>query len=297
VESITLTGLEGDPPVVLFMRSQDGGFERRFPTDGLQQGLLLRLGDRDLSGEGVGFGLPVAVLGGRTVFPGSAKVEVEHGGVDGSEWVSVRADYDLCMVERLLLGGKRPISSPRFYRLRERSSAVFRSHKRWRPLLAWACDVLNVIGRVRTDYVESPPVGSVSARMLIHPREGRIDVEVDSSGLRLPGATLACMNELDGRLFDHYQDSEGAALEGEAIGAWDPVEADRAWLRAPDLGLGFGLSAGGEARVFRGREVSDGRFAWSGLACVTSRTGADAPPLAYTLWIERRGARSGNGGL
>ena len=42
-----------------------------FPTSRIQKGLILELGNRDVSEEGVGFGLPVLKLGRQPIFPGA----------------------------------------------------------------------------------------------------------------------------------------------------------------------------------------------------------------------------------
>ncbi|MCX9025362.1 MAG: hypothetical protein OIN85_04610 [Candidatus Methanoperedens sp.] len=76
------------------------------------------------------------------------------------------------------------------------------------------------------------------------------------------------MNELGANHFDSYRDSNGLFLRGKAIGTWDETIADETSFIDFRDSIAFTLNRVKEARMFRGRELVEGRLAWSGLAYV-----------------------------
>ncbi len=286
---VTVARLGGDPPVTFYMRGPTRErASREFPTDILQKGLLVRRGSCDLCGEGMGFALPVVVYKGRSVFPGRAAITLHPRRADRCEPVALTARYDLCMMQSLFLGGRSRIESQAVYRLREKLSCGAQTKKATGALRATCARLLMALGRVRLDYEEYESFGTITVHMAVDSLEATVDVVVDVGELTLRGAVVSCLNELDGRLFDRYVDSAGIELYSEEIGIWDRVAADQAWLGAPHLGLGFGISNVQDAEVYRGRETSDPTLAWAGFACV-ARADAQARTFRYKLAIDGPG--------
>ncbi|MCH8745852.1 MAG: hypothetical protein IIB31_09440, partial [Chloroflexi bacterium] len=86
-----------------------------------------------------------------------------------------------------------------------------------------------------------------------------------------------------GACFDHYQDSSGTALSGEAIGSWDEVQASQASLSDVRHHIAFGVEGVAEARLFRGREQKANRLAWGGLNYVMAPS---VQRFAYEIRLE-----------
>ena len=134
----------------------DPGAVGPYPTNGLQKGLQLLDDGRELSSEGVGFGVPVLKRGPRAVFAGDAEVFVHPGSPR-----SVTMTYTMDRVERL--GGRRhrsflhrPLDEAReAFALLYRRVPLLR-----RPLLA-ASNGIRWLLRVRTRFEQTKPVAVV----------------------------------------------------------------------------------------------------------------------------------------
>ena len=96
---------------------------------------------------------------------------------------------------------------------------------------------------------------------------GTIHAGVDIRNVNKERCTeVNIMNELGANHFDRYRDSNGLFLKGNAIGTWDEIFADEASFIDSCDNIAFTLNAKKGARMFRGRELVEGRLAWSGLA-------------------------------
>lgn len=287
-DSLGLASLGGDPPLSLLICGRDPRpRERLFPTHGLQRGVLLSLSDRDISGEGMGFGVPVIRVKGRTIFPGSAIVRIEESPEEASELVHVHVVYSMDRVQTVHLGGGKAVGSRRFYRLHEWAAAVHRRFRSLRKFLSWGGGVLKSVGRADFDWAESECMGSVSVRLAIHLPEARIDVDVDYCGLCAESGVLSCLNELDGRLFDRYEDSGGVTLKGDEIGGWELVQADEVSLRSVEVGLRYRMRQVPGAKMFLGREDRRPDLAWSGFDYEVPLFREGGTRLQYSVWIDR----------
>lgn len=92
------------------------------------------------------------------------------------------------------------------------------------------------------------------------------------------------MNEQGANHFDRYCDSNGLFLKGNAIGTWDEIFADEASFIDSGDNIVFTLKQVKGARMFRGRELVEGRLAWSGLAYGLPQ---DINNFAYEIRIGR----------
>jgi hypothetical protein len=94
-----------------------------FPASRIQKGLVLGLGNRDLSEEGVGFGLPVLKISSHVVFPGSWRTSTtEHNGL-----CLIKVDYRMNLRAEMARRGK-IISSGLVYQVRDTFSKIHREH-------------------------------------------------------------------------------------------------------------------------------------------------------------------------
>jgi hypothetical protein len=278
--------------LALAVAEQAGAAEKRpdpgavgpFPTNGLQKGLLLLEGGRELSSEGVGFGVPILKRGPRAVFPGGAEI-IFHSGVPHS----VTMTYSMDRVERL--GGRRhrlllhrPLDEAReAFALLYRRAPLLR-----RPLLA-ASNGIRWLLRVRTRFEQSTTVAVVPVTYTAGDVPGDIVVSADLSHLPEAVTEVVLMNELGADVFDRYVDSDGADLRGAGIGAWNRIGAAGASFVAEESGISFTLASDPDpdapgVRLYRGREVARGRLAWAGFG-YSLRPGP--PSFTYTLRVTR----------
>ena len=85
---------------------------------------MLISGSTDLSGEGVGLGVPVAKFAQRVVFPGRACIVERQKHNHLCTWV---VDYELNLEERVTLKSGKSIRKEGFYRLKERFASLHKA--------------------------------------------------------------------------------------------------------------------------------------------------------------------------
>jgi hypothetical protein len=237
-------------------------FTSNFPASRIQKGLVLRHGNRDLSEEGVGFGVPVLKFGQETIFPGSWRARVKrHNG-----YTSVEADFVLNLAIRMSRNGKL-IGNKGFYKTKEKLSFLHRNLPLLRRGLSFSSELLRGAFSLEDVFVEVKPIRFVKAFYKI--KNCKILVELKFS--RSAGCTeVIVLNEQGANYFDTYRDSECRILKRDKIGSWDETDADAASFINPADRISFTLKRAKGARLFRGRELTSGRLAWSGLAYVLS---------------------------
>lgn len=255
----------------------------RYPTSGLQKGLLLLDGGQELSGEGVGFGVPVLKRGARAVFAGAADVSVDPGPPQ-----TITIDYVLDRVERL--GGRsrsilllRPLDWAR-----EAFALLYRRVPPLRRALLAGSNGVRWLLRVHTHFEPVAPVARVVVTYCLT-STGALRVHADLGALP-PGVTqVVLMNELGAEFFDRCVSAGGDTAIGSAVGAWNRVR--EAWCRflCSATGTSFEVDrdpdAGApEACLYRGREVAGMRLGWAGFG-YTLPPGHDA--FSYEVRIAR----------
>jgi hypothetical protein len=287
-DRLDLVSLSGEPPISLFIRGPDPRpRERLFPTHGLQRGPLLGLSDGDLSGEGMGFAVSVLRVDGRTIFPGSAVVSLYAPSEEDSSPVVVQVVYSLDRLQTVHLGGGKAVENRRFRLIREWAATVRRRFRRWRAVLECGGGLFKKFGRADCDWAECEPMGTVTVRLAVHRPDARMDIDVDYSALRPESGVLSCLNELDGRLFDCYEDSSGMTLKADQIGPWELTHADEMSLSSPQTSLRYRLRQVEGANLFVGREVRRPDLAWSGLDYEVPLFREGPGRLQYSVWVER----------
>ena len=259
----------------IYLKTLDAG-TGGFPASRIQKGLVLELGDRDLSEEGVGFGLPVLKLGLQPVFPGSCRMSAK----EDNGLCSIKADFKMNLRSRMARRGK-IINNGLFCLAWENFSKIHREYPELRRWISYSSRALKEKLDLKEAFSEGPTLGLVRASYLI--RDSHLDVELKFP--RVSGCTeLIVLNEQGANWFDTYQDSDGLILKGERIGSWNQVEANYASFIDPIDSLMFTLKRAEGARMFSGRELVTGSLAWSGLAYVL-------PPMtekfAYSIELSR----------
>jgi hypothetical protein len=226
----------------------------------IQKGLLLAVGEHDLSEEGIGFGVPILRFKHKDIFPGSAQITSSR---DGDKTVVI-VDYDLNLEESMeVLGNK--INNRAFYRIKECLSRVHRECPRFRKMLTRASNTLRRFFDIQTRFKEVTSIGIVRVLYVIH--TGNIYVSVDTGRINNYGCTgIMLMNEQGASYFDIYHDSSGTFLKKNSIGTWDETFAQEAYFRDSIHDIEFMLQKADGAKMFMGREYVPGRLAWSGLA-------------------------------
>lgn len=240
-----------------------------YPSSRIQKGPVLIYRNKDLSEEGVGFGVPVLKFGHEAIFPGSKRVTAEKN----NDTVVIMIDYDLNLVERMAIRGNKKINSRAFYKIKEWFHGLYREHPGFRGVLMPAFDIVSricgSIWGIETRFDKVVSAGSVCVTYTINPGESTVSISVDMSRVKKNGCSeVIILNEQGATCFDRYRDSNGISLTEEAIGTWDETSADETSFVDSRDGIEFTLKGIRGSRMLRGREFTESRLAWSGLAYV-----------------------------
>ncbi len=232
-----------------------------YPACRIQKGPVLVHGNKDMSEEGLGFGVPILKFGQRVIFPGRGHITSRKE----EERTFVKIDYDLNLAETMSFKGRRIKSSP-FYRITEYLSGLHREYPFTRELLTQSSIALRQIFEIETEFEEVPSSGLASVEYDIC-TDGMIHVSVDLSLIKKEGCTeVMIMNEQGANYFDTYCDSKGTILVGNAIGSWQENSCDEVSFIDSYDGLTFTLPKIPGSKMFYGRELVENHLAWSGIA-------------------------------
>jgi len=250
-----------------------------YPTSKIQKGPVLVCGSVDLSGEGVGLGVPIAKFAHHVFFPRKACVIERLTDDQLSSWI---VDYELNLEERLTLKSGKKIQSKNFYALKELFAGLHKTIGASRGLIEYSSSALRRTLGLSTTFELTRSVGNVRVSYTINRRARMLRVSVDASGLNKTGCSeMILLNELDGGLFDRYCNST-ALLVGKEIGTWEETAADYVMLIDSRHNIALRLRNVAQSTMYRGREVVPGRLSWTGIAYII------APPLtdfSYDLLI------------
>ncbi len=236
-----------------------------YPSSRIQKGLVLIYRNKYLSEEGVGFGVPVFKFRHEAIFPGSKRVTAEKN----NDIVVIKVDYELNLVERMAIRGNKKINSRAFYKIKEWFHGLHRNYPGARGILMPAFKTMSRICNTETRFDEVVSAGLVCVTYTINLKAGIVSVSVDISRVKKNGCSeVIILNEQGATCFDRYCDSNGVSLTEEAIGTWDETSADEASFVDSRDGIEFTLKRVGGSRMLRGREFTESRLAWSGLAYV-----------------------------
>ena len=254
--------------------------EKEYPTFRLQKGFRIVDHGQELADEAVGFGVPVLRRGLQTIFPG----EVELGCARKEGGWEVTALFTLNLEEKIARSDSKTIRPRWFYLLKNSLAELIRRFPALRGVLtALSSGFRRMFGWVTT-YEDSGFSTKIRMTYLLDTHTGTLHVAADTSGLVDPHITeVVMMNEQGARPFDGYQDTDGAFLQGKAIGCWDEVSSDEGMFLSSRHRIAFQLPQVSGAKLFRGRELVGNRLAWSGFG-YTFPPGRDS--FSYTVRIE-----------
>ena len=239
-----------------------------YPTSKIQKGPVLVRGSADLSGEGVGLGVPVAKFAHRVVFPGKACLVEQRKDNHLCMWV---VDYELNLEELVIFKSGKSIRNENFYRLKEWFAGLHKAIPISRGLVERGNRAVRFTWGLTTTFETTPSAGSVRVSYTVDRGEGVLHISVDASRLSKTRCTeVILLNEQDGSLFDRYSDSNGVELVGKEIGTWEETGADSVTLSDSSHNITLALRSVAQSTMYRGREVAPGRLSWTGVAYVIS---------------------------
>jgi hypothetical protein len=251
-----------------------------YPTSKIQKGPVLSCGSTDLSGEGVGLGVPIAKFAHRVFFPGQARIIERLTDDQLRAWI---VDYELNLEERLTLKSGKNIRSENFYALKEWFAGLHKAIGASRGVIECSSSALRRAWGLSTTFEPTRSVGNVRVSYTVDRPARMLRVSVNASGFNKTGCSeMILLNELDGGLFDRYCDANGLALVGKEIGTWEETASDCVTFIDSRHNIALRLRNVARSSMYRGREVVPGRLSWAGIAYVI------APPrtnFSYNIAI------------
>jgi hypothetical protein len=249
----------------------------RYPSSRIRKGLTMSCGAIDLSEEGVGFGVPVLKQPRETIFPGILRVTA------GSETSVLVAEYDMNLVERLTLRKRPSLAGIALNAVREPLATLHRRFPALRRVLTGISNAMRAALGIRTTFEQTESRGVIRMTYRFDAAAGKVQVLMEAHDLAVEGCTeLAIMNEQGAHFFDCYTDSTGCALNGASIETWQGVSAGEATFLDTRHRVFFSMKNAPGARLFRGRELIEGRLAWAGFAYVLP---SDTKEFSYSIAI------------
>ena len=249
-----------DGGISLLVREPEREIEN-YPSCRIQKGLILVHDNKDLSEEGVGFGVPVLKFGQKTIFPGYGRITIRKD----EDTTFVNIDYDLNLAEMTYVKGRR-IESGIFYKIAGYFSRLHRKYPFSRKLLTRCSIAMRRAFAIETRFEETAPAGLVKVEYNIC-TDGIIHIRADLSTVKKERCTeVMIMNEQGAEYFDTCCDSEGTHLIRNEIGSWSETFSNEVSFIDPHNNIAFTLSRVRGSRMFFGRELLKNRLAWSGLA-------------------------------
>jgi hypothetical protein len=228
----------------------------------LQKGLVLMLDGEELIEEGVGFGAPVVLYDDRPYFSVSAECSVQS---EGKRKFLVKS-FVLDAVSRKRVGKAFYINDGFYKFFHERFHRTYVRRKRLTPFFNRLMELRRVF-RVGTEFVKVKQRGIITVTYNCLPDV--IEVEVSLSNLDRAGCReILILNEQGASVFRRYSDSDGLELVDGQVGAMETVEAEQACFSGGNEKVCFSLRQVKETQLFRGREVTRGRFSWAGFGYV-----------------------------
>jgi hypothetical protein len=209
--------------------------------------------------------MPAAKFAHRVFFPGEARLNEQRDESHLSTWV---VDYELNLEERVTLKSGKSIRNDGFYRLKEWFASLHKAIPISRDLLEYGNQALRFTWGLSTTFETTPSAGSVRVAYTVDRRKSALHIRADTSRLNKTGCTeVIFLNEQDGSLFDRYSDANGD-LVGKEIGTWEETVADCVTVSDPRHNISLAFPSIAQSRMYRGREVVQGRLSWTGVAYV-----------------------------
>jgi hypothetical protein len=238
----------------------------------LQKGLVLLYKEKELVGEGTGFGLPILMYSDETCFSASSTLHIspiEDGCV-------VVKQYFMDRMARNSFGNV-TLENHSVRSFVDHFANIYQNHPPFRFLAIKALTGRIGIGKT---FPQIATRGIVQVTYTIQNRQATITA--DFKHVVKTGLLKAFMlNEQAARIFRKYIDAAGTQLLDDKIGAWNPIQTDWAALKTLNDEIGFRLWRTPSGLLRRGREYLRGSLDWVGLDYEL-----DSIPESFTYRIE-----------
>ncbi len=244
---------------------------------GLARGLLVRLGDLDLAGEGMGIGGVALRDRAGTCFSRSWTDRTDDG-LERTFLLDTRMAWTV-----------RGRPSSLLARGIESGVGAYMRLPALQPLLLRPVPRVQRALRVESRFEARPPAGRVTVACTV--TGGRVDVRAELRPPVRPGSTVCLLNELSGEWFD-------ASVRGGAVGppppGWEAIDLeDPPGLFDPVHGLRFAfggatVSPPVPTRLFWGRERA-GDLCWAGFCLELGPLAGPREPVVARYGIELSG--------
>jgi len=210
----------------------------------------------ELSGEGVGLGVPALRYNHRTYFSGSSTVEFEK--TSGRAKAVKKFTLDLASKRTLR---NISVETKTIQGIKRSFDNLYMKHKRSRLLPVEK--LLKQIG-IQRDFVRTRPVAVATVTYTISRSHVRVGAEFKLHQRKGFQRTYL-LNEQGSVHFRKYYDSSGMVLYDKDIGAWEVVNAGWACIQSVEENVGFRLWNREKSTLYRGREFLSGLLDWVGL--------------------------------
>jgi hypothetical protein len=224
-------------------------------TASLQKGLRFVYRQKEMVGEGTGFGVPVILCSDETYFSGSSRLYLCRQ----RDSITVRKEFVMDKIQRKELGGIRLENQ----KLRAAWKSMDRLYQKHRHLQIFATALGGKLG-VHFSFLKIEPIGKVI--LTYSAIKNRLNIGVDLNlTMRKKLRKVFLLNEQGTAFFRNYSDSTGIQLADNQIGAWQRVEAESACISDMQRRVGFSLQKKKDSILHVGRELLQGSADWIGL--------------------------------
>lgn len=225
-------------------------------TASLQKGLILLHNGVEVVGEGMGFGVPIAICPNETFFSSQSTLHMH----DHENVTVVRKEFDMDTIARNSLWNV-TLENRTARNLRRRLDEFYQRHKQLQSL---ALKRLSVKMNIETDFKKTASAGKIPVDYDIS--RDHIHIKADFGSLKNESIRkIVMLNEQGSRVFRRYADSDGATLVDHDLGAWSVVTAQWACLTDIDGKFGFRLNRINGVPLHAGREFLQDILDWAGL--------------------------------
>ncbi len=224
-------------------------------TASLQKGLRFVYKQKEVVGEGTGFGVPVVLCSDETYFSGSSRLCLYKK----NDSITVLKEFLMDMIQRKEFGGIRLENQ----KLRAAWKSMDRLYQKHIYLQILASALGGRLG-VQFSFVKTEPIGKVT--VTYSAIKNRLNIGVDLNfTMRKKLRKVFLLNEQGTAFFRNYSDSNGIQLADSQIGAWQRVEAESACISDMQRRVGFSLQKKKDSILHLGRELLRGSADWIGL--------------------------------
>jgi hypothetical protein len=228
---------------------------RNLITTNLQKGLRLVYRQKEMVGEGIGFGVPVILYSDETYFSGSSRLYLCRQ----RNSTTIRKEFLMDQIQRKELGRIRLENQ----KLRATWRSMDRMYQEHRHLQLFATAIGGKLG-VHFRFLKTEPIGKVI--LTYSAIKNRLNIKADLNlNMRNNLRKVFLLNEQGTAFFRNYSDSNGIQLADNQIGAWQRVEAESASITDIQRNVGFSLKRKKDSILYAGREFIRGSADWIGL--------------------------------